>query len=514
MTSAGPGQSAEGESQDPPAASLSGRVAAAAVWAIGMRVGERVLGIVSTLILARLLVPADYGLVAMATVVIAFMETLTASGVDTVMISKTRVDRADYDTAWTINVLLGAGLFAVIVGLAWPAAAYFRTPELAPVLGVLSLLPLLYGFENIGTIDFRRNLEFDRDVRFVLGKKLISLVTTVPLALLWRNHWALVAGLLSMRLGGVVLSFTMSPYRPRFSLQRFHEFFHFSKWLALYNFLVFLRLRLTDFLTGRLHGPGALGVFTMANELASMPTTELVMPVNRALFPGYSKMAEDLQRLGGAFVRAVGLVTLLAIPASVGLVLVADDAVPLLLGAKWMATVPVIQLLAIAGVSTALQISCWSVFMATQRFKFLVYLNLFHLAVMIPAMFFFVPPQGAVGAALAHLTACVASLPVGFAMVHAVTGAPIAAQAGAVWRPALAAVAMYAVVEAVKPGALGVDSPPLALLLGLAETITVGAVVYGAGIALLWLASGRPRSAEWEALEYLRGRLRWFRRPA
>ncbi|HEY7739901.1 MAG TPA: lipopolysaccharide biosynthesis protein [Steroidobacteraceae bacterium] len=508
MTAAGPDPSSRGPPQDPPAASLSGRVARAAVWAIGMRVGERVLGIVSTLILARLLVPADYGLVAMATVVIAFMETLTASGVDTVLISKARVDRADYNTAWTINVMLGAALFVVIVALSWPAAAYFRTPELAPVLALLSLTPLLYGFENIGTIDFRRNLQFNRDVAFVLGKKVISLVTTVPLALLWRNHWALVAGLLSMRLGGVVLSFVMSPYRPRFSLERFREFFHFSKWLALYNFLVFLRLRLTDFLTGRLHGPGALGVFTMANELASMPSTELVMPVNRALFPGYSKMAEDLPRLGWGFVRAVGLVSLLAIPASVGLAVVADDAVPLLLGSSWLATVPVIQLLAIAGVSTALQISCWSVFMATQRFRFLVYLNLFHLAVMVPAMFVFVPPQGAVGAALAHLTACIASLPVGFAMVRMVTGVPIAALAGAVWRPALAAVAMYLVVETVRPGALGADSPPLALLAGLGEAVAVGAAAYAGAIALLWLACGRPQSAEREALDYLRGRLR------
>ncbi len=513
LTSSGPEPHTRGQAADPQSASLGGRVATAAVWAIGMRIGERVLGIVSTLILARLLVPEDYGLVAMATVVIAFMETLTASGVDTVLISKTHVERADYDTAWTINVLLGAGLCALIVGLSWPAAGYFRTPELAPVLALLALTPLLYGFENIGTIDFRRNLQFDRDVAFVLGRKLISLVTTVPLALLWRNHWALVGGLLAMRLGGVVLSYTMSPYRPRFSLERFREFFHFSKWLALYNFLVFLRLRLTDFLTGRLHGPGALGVFTMANELASMPTTELVMPVNRALFPGYSKMSEDLRRLGSAFVRAVGLISLLAIPASVGLVVVADDAVPLLLGSSWLATIPVIQLLAVAGISTALQISCWSVFMATQRFRFLVYLNLFHLAVMIPAMFVFVPPQGAVGAALAHLTACIASLPVGFAMVRAVTGVPVSALVGALWRPALAAVAMYLVLEAARPGALGADSPTLQLLVGLVEVVAVGAVAYAAGIALLWLASGRPRSAELEALDYLRQRIRGLRRP-
>lgn len=476
-----------------------------------MRVGERVLGFISTLVLARLLVPEDYGLIAMATVVIAFMETLTASGVDTVIISKARVERADYDTAWTINVLLGVALFLVIAALAYPAAAYFNSPELTPVLGLLSLLPLLYGLENIGTVDFRRNLLFNRDVFFVLGKKLIGLVTTVPLALLWRNHWALVVGLLSMRTGGVALSYVMSPYRPRFSLQRFTEFFHFSKWLAGYNFLVFLRLRSTDFLTGRLHGPGALGVFAMASELASIPSTELVMPVNRALFPGYSKVAQDVERLGSAFVRAIGLVSLLAMPASVGLAVVADDAVPLLLGTAWLDTIPVIQILAVAGVSTALQINCWSVFMATQRFRLLVYLNLFHLAVLVPAMFIFVPPRGAVGAALAHLVACIASLPVGFAMVRSIGGISYRALAGALWRPALAAAAMFVVVETMMPGALPPGGVPLALLLGLAKTVGLGAVAYAATITILWLASGRPESAERSAMGYLgalAGRLR------
>lgn len=479
-------------------------MARAAAWAIAMRVGERVLGFISTLVLARILVPEDYGLVAMATVVIAFMETLTASGVDTVIISKGQVDRADYNTAWTINVLLGAALFLVIAALAYPAAAYFQTPELAPVLGVLALLPLLYGLENIGTVDFRRNLQFDRDVAFVLGKKLIGLVTTVPLALLWRNHWALVVGLLSMRSGGVILSYLMSRYRPRPSLERFGEFLHFSKWLAFYNFLVFLRLRSTDFLTGRLHGPGALGVFTMANELASIPSTELVMPVNRALFPGYSRMAGDSERLVSGFVRAIGLVSLLAIPASVGLTVVADDAVPLLLGASWLGTVPVIEILAIAGISTALQINCWSVFMATQRFRYLAYLNLLHLAVMIPAMLVFVPPRGAEGAALAHLAACIASLPAGLLMVRAVIGVPLRALAGALWRPVIAAAAMYLAVEWALPGALPPESSAIALLQRLGQTVAAGAIAFTAAIALLWRAAGRPESAERLALAYLR----------
>ncbi|MCS6948746.1 MAG: oligosaccharide flippase family protein, partial [Steroidobacteraceae bacterium] len=87
--------------------SLGRRVAFAAAWAVAMRLGERLIGIVSTLILARLLLPSDYGIVAMSMVVVALIETFTAMGVESAIISKPRPDRTDYDTAWTLNVLTG-----------------------------------------------------------------------------------------------------------------------------------------------------------------------------------------------------------------------------------------------------------------------------------------------------------------------------------------------------------------------------------------------------------------------
>lgn len=492
--------------------SLGRRVASAAVWAVSMRVGERILGIASTFVLARLLLPADYGIVGMAMVVIAFIETLTAMGTDAAIISKANPDRADYDTAWTLNAGLGIVLWLLIMSAAAPAALYFQTTDVQAVLFVLALMPLIAGFENIGTVNFRRDLQFSRDVAFTLSKKVAALLVTIPLAFLWRNHWALVAGMVAGRVAGLGLSYVMSPYRPRICLLRAREMFHFSKWLLISNFLLFFRARSAELLTGRLHGAAALGVFNMSSELATIPSSELVMPINRALFPGFSQISQDLTRLRSGFLKALGLVSLLSVPASIGLALVAEYAVPLLLGEAWLGTIPVIKILALSGVSTALQINNWSIFFAVRRPDVPVLIGVVHIAVLVAAMFYFVPPLGAEGAALSHLCANAASLPFSYVMVRRVLGVPISSVVGAVWRPLAGSAAMFLLVTMLMPDVTASALSLQWLTVRVLEMVAVGAVVYAMCLFALWILSGRPDSAERLVLEFIRETHgRWLR---
>ena len=280
--------------------------------------------------------------------------------------------------------------------------------------------------------------------------------------------------------------------------------FHFSKWLLVSNVLLFFRIRSAELLTGRLHGAAALGVFNISSELASIPSSELVMPINRALFPGYSQVSNDLDRLRTGFLKALALVSLLSVPASIGLALVADYAVPLLLGDAWLATIPVIKILTLSGVSTALQINSWSIFLAMRRPDVPVLISVVHVAVLVVAMFYFVPPLGAEGAALSHLCANVASLPLSYAMVQMVLRVPLLSVVGAVWRPLAGSAAMFFLVGILMHG-MAPASPSLQwLTIRLLETIVLGGLVYTACILLLWLLSGRPDSAERMALEFVR----------
>ena len=320
--------------------------------------------------------------------------------------------------------------------------------------------------------------------------------------------------MLSGRAGGLVLSFVMSRYRPRLDLSRAREMFHFSKWMLVSNILVFFRTRSAEMLVGRLHGAASLGIFNMSNELAAIPSSELVMPINRALFPGYAKVSQDLERLRSGFLKALGLISLLAIPASVGLALVAQYAVPLLLGESWLETIPVIEILAISGVSVALQTNNWSIFLAMRRPDLLVKITLVHIGVLLASIFLLVPSLGAVGAALSQLAAGLVSLPVNYLTIRAILGVRLRTVLYTVWRPLVASVAMFALVGFLAPESAEGSATFKWLIVSLLQTAAAGAAVYAVSLLLLWLASGRPPGAETLALEFASGLRRRIGRRA
>ena len=117
---------------------------------MSVRLFDRTIGLASTIILARVLVPADFGIVAMAMGVVALLELLSAFGLDAALIQRSDIDRVHYDTAWTFNVMLGGVIGVALVMLAWPAARFYQQPALAWVLLALAPAPLIQGFDNIG----------------------------------------------------------------------------------------------------------------------------------------------------------------------------------------------------------------------------------------------------------------------------------------------------------------------------------------------------------------------------
>lgn len=199
------------------------KVAGGAAWMLLFKVAERAMSVIGIVILARLLLPEDFGLVAMATSVIALLEVLGTFSFDLAIIQRKEPTREHYDTAWTMNVLAATGGAVATALVAWPAAQFYSEPRLVGVMHVLALCWALQGLENIGTVNFRREMNFSREFHFLFAKKLWSFVVTVVLAWAFRNYWALLIGTLSSRVFGVALSYFMHPYRPRPSLARRRE---------------------------------------------------------------------------------------------------------------------------------------------------------------------------------------------------------------------------------------------------------------------------------------------------
>ena len=469
------------------------RMAKGAFWTVLLRLTDRSIGMVSTLFLARLLAPADFGLIAMAMSIVAMLEVISTFSFDIALIQNPTAERRHYDTAWTFNVLFGLVNACLLLALAGPVATFYAEPRSEKIMMWLALYAALQGFVNIGMVAFQKDLELHKEFSFGLTKRLISFTVTMTLAFSLRNYWALVAGTIVSSLVGVVLSYWVHPYRPRFSLAAREELFHFSKWMLINNVLIFLCHRSTDLVIGRVTGAPALGLYNIAYEVSNLPTTELVFPISRAVFPGYAKMAASLEDLRQGFLDVLSVIVLFAVPAGLGIMVVSEPLVYVVLGAKWKEAIPLIQMLSVFGVLRASVSNSGSVYLALGIPKVMTYLALLFLALMAFGLWAWVPQYGAPGAAAAVLLAAAIQIPVGFVVVTRKIALRLPAFLGALWRPLIGGVVMVAVVALVR------DSAPLlgaAHFVQLATLVPLGASVYVAAVLVLWSITGRPNGGE------------------
>ncbi len=460
------------------------------VWMSLMRFAIKCSGLISTVVLVRLLVPADFGLIAMAMSVITALELLRAFNFESALIQNQGADRSFYDTAWTLSIVFGVLLGVLVLVLALPAAQFYGEPRLRSVMQALAISTFITGFENIGVVAFRKDLTFHKEFALRIGQKLCTVAITLPLAFALRSYWALVIGMISGSVCTVVISYIAHPFRPRPSLAATRQLMSFSKWLLANDTISFLRDHTADFLIGRISGANALAMFSMSFEIATLPTTELVGPINRAALPAYSKMSESLETLRRGFLDVIGLVALVALPAGFGIAASSGLIVGTVLGDKWLAAIPLMAVLAIFGGLNALTTNCIAVHLALGRPRTVTMIGLAQIAFLVPALIWSGYYYGAIGVAWAYLAyAVLLSLPLNYAVVMSRLELRAKPLASLFWRPAIGTAVMYVVVHNVarllRPGVA-------ALLL----VVALGAATYAVTVAGLWLAARRPYGPE------------------
>lgn len=493
---------------------LRRKLAVGATLMVLVRFIDRGLGLISMIVLARFLVPDDFGLVAMATVVIALAELLSTFGFDLALIHKSSADRSHYDTAWTLNALIGAAVCAALLALAYPAAWFYGEPRVAAVLAALSIAPLIQGFENIGVVAFRKDLNFRAEFLWVSGRRLANVLIVLPMAYYLRSYWALVAGIVIGRVLGTALSYAVHPYRPGFSLAAWKDLFSFSKWIVVASGLQFLLQRSPDLIVGRLHGAGALGVYNIAAEIAALPSSELIAPINRVAYPAFAKIASDRTALKREYLAVVGVVALFAVPASLMLSAIAAHLIPLMLGPRWIDAVPLIAVLALFGAAQFPYALSYSVYLAIGKPVYQVALHAIHVPALVVLMIVLSTHFGPPGAAWASAVAGAAMVPISLRLLCRDLGIAVREFMAVMWRPVASAAVMYLSLS--WAGALLPPSPSFTTTAAHMVSLAVfGCGVYVGAVLLAWWLSGKPNSAESAVLARaaaVLGRYRLFRK--
>lgn len=465
---------------------------AGAVLTVGMRWTDRVIGLVSTMVLARLLLPEDFGLVAMAMIVVGSVDVLLDLGVGAALIQNRHADRSDFDTAWTLR-FCQAALVAAIIAIGAPLAArYYGDPRVVDILRVIAISVVIGGFENIGTVHFQKDMEFGRDFRFFVAKRLLTTAVTLTLAFGLQSYWALVLGSLTGRGFGVALSYFMHPFRPRVSFSRMRRIWSFSQWNLVSNAANYLTNRLDQFVVGKRANPSVLGAYAIGDEISAMPTTEILAPLGRVMFPAFVNARVEPNEFRRIVILSFGVQALIGVPAGAGIALVAPEFVPIFLGEKWRVAVPFVQVLGFVGVITALAHSSHYALLALGRMRALSAFAVLRLATLFTALVVMFPGADAEQVAEIRLSvALLALVALQVMMARIVPALNPRTLLMSVWRALLAAGLMVLAVLWVS-SVLAEAETGLLLL----AKVLAGIATYVTTVAVLWQMSGRPAGPE------------------
>jgi lipopolysaccharide exporter len=463
------------------------------------RLGMRGLGLVSTLVLVRLIQPADFGIIALATSFTQTIDGMLTLGTEEAVIRESAPGRSFYDTAFTLNLLRGLSVTVLVAALSWPAARFFADPRLGPVLLFVACLPLLDGFANIGAVDFRRDFAFHKEFAIMVLPKLCGIIAAMTAAALLQSYVAMLVGMGVNRSLRVLMSYVMHPFRPGLSLKSWRGLAGYSIWTWLLSLAVLIRDRCDSLLLGRLLNTASVGFYSVGAEVAALPTTELIEPLGRAAFSGFAAGRQQKADVGDNFVRLIGSAALLTLPAGVGLSLVAAPLVALAFGPGWQPAVPVLRILSLSFTVMVFGHLSLHLLSAHALLGRLVGITLCGAVVRVALLALLIPHFGLTGAAVAAAVAVVLEQALTVATALRRFHVDAATLIGRVWRPVLAASAMAALLAA---GGLAWsdDNGPAVLL----EAVAVGTATYGAVLLGSWLAAGRPIGAETDVLALLR----------
>lgn len=472
----------------------------AAVWVGMSKIVTTVLSFISTIVLARLLLPSDFGLVAIAQAIMVTLVTITELSVAQALIQQDDLEEEHYHTAWTLSLARGLFFCLGIVALSFPVAHAYSEPRLLHVLWVMGLIVLAGSLANPKMVTFQRRLDFRQSVALDVTSKVTALLVALAIAVYYQSYWALVVGTFASQIVATVMSYFFISYRPRICLTQYRGILRFSVWLTMGRWVQALNWRGDPILLGYLVPPSQLGQYSFGLRLSNMAIGEVLSPITQILFPALATLKGKPDRLRAGYLRAQGIVIFAAVGLGAGFSVLAAPLIPLLIGDKWLPAVPLIQVLALTAILPRLQ-SIQPLAMATGQTKalfwrdvraFLVRLPLFVGGIILGDRLGIGILMGAVlGAAAGGIVNSVMNM----ALVAKISTISMIDQLVLLWRPAVAAMSMYALLSYLTY-TLRQSGTALESVTGILALIGIGGICYvGTGFAI-WFLVGRPQGAE------------------
>lgn len=337
--------------------SLKHKAASGMIWSAIQKYSTMLIQFISGIILARLLMPEDYGAIGMLLIFISLSEVFIDAGFGSALIQKKNQTQTDYSTVFYFNIVMSVILYGLVYLSAPAIAGFYRMPILCKVLRVQGLILFIYAFNVIQRNLIRKNLKFKELSKITVTSSVISLIVTVILAYMGFGVWSLVTQyILGALIPCIFFWFTMN-WRPtwEFSWTSFKELFGFGSYMFLTHLFTTFSQRITGLLVGRWFNPATMGYYSKASAFSKYATLSIAGVMIQTTYPLYASVQDDRERLINMVKRITSTLAYITVPMLSILILIAEPLIVFLYSDRWLPSVPYFQILCFGGMAGCLQ---------------------------------------------------------------------------------------------------------------------------------------------------------------
>ena len=383
-------------------------------WMTALRGLTRGLAVIKIAILARILLPAQFGNYAIALLVLGFLEILTETGINVILIQEKDDTKPFLDSAWVVSIIRGILVSLVILVSAPLVVHFFNAPDVLRLLYLIAGVAFLRGFINPMEVTFQKKLQFKNQFFFQAFLYLIDAGFAVALGIITRSESAMIISMLVSTVTEVVLSFVLFKDKPKlaFEKEKFLEVIHSGKWITGAGIFSYIFQNIDNVTVGKLLGTTSLGFYQQAYSISTLPVSEVGQIFNKVTFPVYVAIGGDKERLKKAFIKTLGVITALVIPFALIILFFSKPIILIFLGESWLIIEPVLKILAVFGVLKSILNFSYSLFLSLKLQKYVMYSELTGIIGMGIAIYPMTLKYGIIGAGASTIIAFICSLPV------------------------------------------------------------------------------------------------------
>lgn len=332
--------------------SLSQQALGGVIWATVEKFGGRVLQVLSTIILARLLLPEDFGIVAMVAIFFSVSNILIDSGFSQALIREDKISEEDKSTTFYINLITAIILFIILWVSSPLISQFFREPILLKMTRFMALTPIFFSITIIQRALYSHRLNFRTQAIVNLIATFLSGTSAVILAIYGLGVWALATQYVLMAFVTSFLFWGLSPWIPKKFINKnsFSRLFGFGSKLMLSGLINVIYKEIYKVIIGRIYSTSLLGFYVQAENFKNVVSENLVSVMVRVTYPALSKVKNEPARLKDGYKKILRVISFLIFPAMIGLIIISEPLVVTLIGEKWIKSAPILQVLSLAGI--------------------------------------------------------------------------------------------------------------------------------------------------------------------